>query len=1052
MKNFSLAPSYKGILFFSLLLIVSIFPSAYAATNSAQTYSPKSTYVSPEKKAPMSFTSLGVRWQQSQPQGTSASLAVRFLNQKDKTWTAWFTLEADIDGDHNTANPSAFISTNLTDTFQYRIILESSNSKVTPSIENIQFTYINAKEKVQATSTSIMAAQDTSKDAAALTTKKTSLKVISRSQWGADESIRLYKDDLPDPQLVSVSGDYEEKFSDELKIKKKITTDAKGNKLTWPLEYPEKISKIVIHHTATSKNLNDPKQAIRDIYYWHTITRGWGDIGYNYIIDQQGNIYEGRFGGEGVVGAHAGTANVGSIGIAVLGNYQENDVPEPVITSLAALLKAKTSQYYIDPMGSSAFRGEVIPNIIGHKDVRSTSCPGEKLYAQLPAIRAMVKGEFKPTIIDRRNSADKKKGYDFTLQNTIPLIKFEPGQKQNVTITLKNTGTKNWGANSVIMVSRDEASLNFLVNDPAPVSNKIGKTVKPNETVTFTLPLQAGFKGGIAQFEVFPLIDGSVKVEKYLRIPMQLNAGRYDYEVKKITLKNPYIQRGTQTEAIIEVQNTGNVTWKKSGQGKVSLGTENPRDHFSQLLAKPGTRLGELQENEVAPGQIGHFKVLIKPAITGSLKDDFSLVMEGVTWFPFKEKSLEVFVYENKYAAELQVSDLGRFTPGEKKNFSVSFKNKGGVVWTQTGTEALKFDVVAPNGFKATNVKVTPSKVLPGQTATVTFNLQAPVKEGTYVLPIMPKLGNRNLLANPQKINLVVGKGSIVNPVTPATPSRALRVDLSFRGNPVMSANGSFKLIEKGKTLAQFVKNEKVSVTYAQQKYTVKTGTKVFTLSNPPRFEPVSGSILRIDNFENRPAWKPEYNDNEYRGALEVRFYQNELHVINEVDIESYLKGLAEISATEPYEKIKAVIVLARSYATFYASGAQEKFPGAPFHLTDDPEKSQKYLGYGFEKRNQTGVKAVNDTKGEVVTYQGKIIKTPYFSSDDGRTRSAEEVWGWKDTPYLKSVDDPGCKGKTMQGHGVGLSGCGSLYFAKQGKNYKQIIQYYFQGVQIEKK
>jgi peptidoglycan hydrolase-like amidase len=107
-------------------------------------------------------------------------------------------------------------------------------------------------------------------------------------------------------------------------------------------------------------------------------------------------------------------------------------------------------------------------------------------------------------------------------------------------------------------------------------------------------------------------------------------------------------------------------------------------------------------------------------------------------------------------------------------------------------------------------------------------------------------------------------------------------------------------------------------------------------------------------------------------------------------------------------------------------------------------------LGYGFEIRNQTGVKAVNDTKGKVVTYNGKIIKTPYFTSDDGRTRSAEEIWGWKDTPYLKSVDDPGCRGQTMQGHGVGLSGCGSLYLANIGKNYEGIIKYFFQGVEIK--
>ena len=77
----------------------------------------------------------------------------------------------------------------------------------------------------------------------------------------------------------------------DLRGKKGITRilkeekDKYERKLTWPLEYPEKVSKIVIHHTGTTKDLDNPEKAIRDIYYYHVMGRGWGDIGYNYIID-----------------------------------------------------------------------------------------------------------------------------------------------------------------------------------------------------------------------------------------------------------------------------------------------------------------------------------------------------------------------------------------------------------------------------------------------------------------------------------------------------------------------------------------------------------------------------------------------------------------------------------------------------------------------------------------------------------------------------------------------------------------------------------------------
>ena len=62
----------------------------------------------------------------------------------------------------------------------------------------------------------------------------------------------------------------------------------------------QKIKKIIIHHTATSK-IDDPEASVRAIYYYHAVSRGWGDIGYNYIVDQNGKVYEGRYGGDGVV-------------------------------------------------------------------------------------------------------------------------------------------------------------------------------------------------------------------------------------------------------------------------------------------------------------------------------------------------------------------------------------------------------------------------------------------------------------------------------------------------------------------------------------------------------------------------------------------------------------------------------------------------------------------------------------------------------------------------------------------------------------------------------
>ncbi len=143
-------------------------------------------------------------------------------------------------------------------------------------------------------------------------------------------------------------------------------------------------------------------------------------------------------------------------------------------------------------------------------------------------------------------------------------------------------------------------------------------------------------------------------------------------------------------------------------------------------------------------------------------------------------------------------------------------------------------------------------------------------------------------------------------------------------------------------------------------------------------------------------------------------------------------------------------MIAARTYAKYYID-IDEKFPGKPYHLDDDPNVSQKYLGYGFELRAPNISSAVNATRGKVVTYNGEIVKTPYFSSSDGvATKSAEEVWGWDFTPYLKSVSDTYCNGTYFYGHGVGLSGCGSKGMADSGYGYEEILKHYYTGVEVE--
>lgn len=176
-----------------------------------------------------------------------------------------------------------------------------------------------------------------------------------------------------------------------------------------------------------------------------------------------------------------------------------------------------------------------------------------------------------------------------------------------------------------------------------------------------------------------------------------------------------------------------------------------------------------------------------------------------------------------------------------------------------------------------------------------------------------------------------------------------------------------------------------------------RVGKKVETVMGNKKYRTSSISLgataVRINNWTRIPAWDNEkkYNDNEFRGKLEIRVEDGKLIVINELPIEMYLRGLAEFSSGENVEKAKTILVAARSYALFYTNPDHRKFPGKPYDGSDDPDVFQKYLGYGYEKRSATTTQYVQETQGEIITLQDRPIKPWYFSQSSGKTLSALE-------------------------------------------------------------
>src|SRR5207253_5732205 len=138
-------------------------------------------------------------------------------------------------------------------------------------------------------------------------------KIILRSSWGADESIRRA------PPRYAVSVQY-----------------------------------ALVHHTAGTNNYTpaDSAAIVRGIEVYHVKANGWNDIGYNFLVDKYGQIFEGRYGGvdKNVIGAHAEGFNTGATGIAVLGTYNDAAPPSAALNALAKLLAWRLDIAHVDPL------------------------------------------------------------------------------------------------------------------------------------------------------------------------------------------------------------------------------------------------------------------------------------------------------------------------------------------------------------------------------------------------------------------------------------------------------------------------------------------------------------------------------------------------------------------------------------------------------------------------------------------------------------------------------------------------------------------------------
>jgi uncharacterized protein with LGFP repeats len=192
--------------------------------------------------------------------------------------------------------------------------------------------------------------------------------IVSRAQWGADERIR------------------------------------RGS-----ASYSPTLRAGFIHHTVNSNSYTQAQAPalMRSIYAYHVKSNGWSDVGYNFLVDRFGTVYEGRFGGvdRPVVGAHAAGFNANTFGISIIGDFTSTAPTAASVAAVERVMAWKLRLHGVSPSGTTTLtsagggtsryaRGAVVSfrTISGHRDGNSTACPGARLYELLPAIRNRAAG------------------------------------------------------------------------------------------------------------------------------------------------------------------------------------------------------------------------------------------------------------------------------------------------------------------------------------------------------------------------------------------------------------------------------------------------------------------------------------------------------------------------------------------------------------------------------------------------------------------------------------------------------------------------------------
>lgn len=480
-------------------------------------------------------------------------------------------------------------------------------------------------------------------------------------------------------------------------------------------------------------------------------------------------------------------------------------------------------------------------------------------------------------------------------------------------------------------------------------------------------------------------------------------------------LEGMSLKQGESVAVWVDIKNTGVVTWENTGDNAVKIATIRPRDRKSKLYHSSWLSTNRIAAPAVpvAPGEVGRFAFTITAgAPAGKYREYFSLVAEGITWFdPFYfyvEINIQPTIYQASWVGQ---SESPTLAPGEEATVWVELRNDGNSAWATTGDNAVKLgtarpldrvsDFYASSWLSSNRAAVADKIVNPGEIGRFTFTVKAPDKIAKYREYFRPVAEGITWMKDEGIYWEITVNEELVlkNPIQVGLSSTTDNIVLNS-DNGMVIRRGS----DKG-LVARLNANVPVTVTARSGGYVVAVAGSTYDVSDWIKFIPLRQSILTITNEKVSSQYS------KFRGIITIRrsSLSNNVWMVNDLELEDYLRGLAEVPDTWPVEARKAQLIAGRTFAVYRMRNPRADI----FHLYDDT-RDQVYYGYTYEL-NRPGIGAMAEaTKGLVITYAGEPIRAYYFSDSGGATENVENAWNGGNPQlgiaYLKGVNDPYAK------------------------------------------